>query len=142
MDMITTAPRIPEYSASAPPDPVYCAMVGARMVAITITLADLSRNSRVSNSDCNYCSDDFAHVCHIGSLLSVASFPCIGIDGQDDQSEDTTDDSNTNELTPLVSIASQSFEIDHDIGSNRSQEASDQYDAYGNREDRKHYCVY
>lgn len=72
----------------------------------------------------------------------MPSFPCIGIDGQDDQSEDTTDNSNTNELSPLVSIASHTVQIGHDIGSNRGQEASDQDDAYGNREDRKHYCVY
>lgn len=39
MDMTMTAPSREEYSASAPSAPAYSAMVGARIVAITITMA-------------------------------------------------------------------------------------------------------
>ena len=39
MDMTMTAPSKEEYSASAPSAPAYSAIVGARIVAITITMA-------------------------------------------------------------------------------------------------------
>lgn len=39
MDMTMTAPSKEEYSASAPSAPAYSAIVGARIVAITMTMA-------------------------------------------------------------------------------------------------------
>ena len=39
IDMTMTAPSKEEYSASAPSAPAYSAIVGARIVAITITMA-------------------------------------------------------------------------------------------------------
>lgn len=39
IDMTMTAPSKEEYSASAPSAPAYSAIVGARIVAITMTMA-------------------------------------------------------------------------------------------------------
>lgn len=73
-----TAPRMALYDASAPPSPVYSAMVGARTDASTITYA--ARKPKLTSSDGN-CDDrpnDSSHVCHVAvPLLSVYFFPFV-----------------------------------------------------------------
>lgn len=141
--MSMTAPRIAEYSASAPPVPVYSAIVGARTLASTITLAGTDFSSTTSNSNRDDGANDGSHVCHVSFLPFSLFFPvCVSVHCHDQKSDNGEENEYPHQAGPcgpfgVVRHAARFVsEIIHHALGNRGQEGSNQnesnrHGAYG-----------
>ena len=81
-------------------------MVGARTDATTITLAGTRLNYAASNSDCDYCANDFRHISHFYSPLLSILF-CVIINRYDDESQNRHNYSYTDKISPRSAIATE-----------------------------------
>ena len=146
--MSMTAPRIAEYSASAPPEPVYSAIVGARTLASTITIAGIDFSSTTSDSNRDDGANDGSHVCHVSFLpFSLFFAVCVSVHCHDQKSDNGEENEYTYQAGPgapfgvIRDPVRFMGQIVHDTLGNRGQQTAHENQSRGHTHDREYRAV-